>query len=205
MKRLHPVPSIAQQQVAVNGWSVGENVPWSVGWTGEQHFDLRDSVDFPGLVDLVQVERQGQGTPKFAQMHVTRHRLGMTRQLCHVCGRRTLSNDRYIFPVQSGGIVPVIGTTDRYVGNVPPVHLACARRSQQLCPHLERLFADPVAYPSEDSSLRPRLDVVEGMEELASTLPRGVKIIYSCIRVYGPRFSRLVEKLRAEHPGATAR
>ncbi len=200
MNRTRPAPSsFAQQQVSLHGWTVGKNVPWSVGWTGEQKFDLHPSEDFPGLVDLRQLQRQGEGTPKFAQMHVTRHRLGMTRQLCHVCGRRTLRTDRYIFPVQSGAIVPVIGTTTRYVGNVPPVHLACARRAQQLCPHLVREFADPVVYPSEESSVRPRLDVVEGMEEMAKALPRGVKIVYGCIRLYGPRFSRFVEKLRAEH------
>jgi hypothetical protein len=200
MKTARPTPpSIAQQKIWLSGWSVGENVPWTVGWTGEQKFDLQSSVDFPGLVDLQQIERQGEGTPKFAQMHVTRHRLGMARHLCHVCGRSTLRGDRYIFPVQSGGIFPVIGTTTRYVGNVPPVHLACARRSQQLCPHLIHEFADPVAYPSEENSLRPRLDVVKGMEELSKTLPRGMKIVYSCIRLYGPRFSRYVERLRAEH------
>jgi hypothetical protein len=182
-----------------DGWRIGGNVPWSVGWTGEQHFNLVESRDFPGLVDLVQVERPGEGTPKFAQMHVGRHRLGIAKHHCHVCGRRTPRNDRYIFPVQSGGIVPVIGASDRYVGNVPPVHLACARRAQQLCPHLIALFADPVPYPSEDSELRPRLDIVEGMEELAKTLPRGVKIVYSCFRLYGPRFSKYAEKLRLQH------
>jgi hypothetical protein len=180
------------------GWQIGRNVPWTVGWSGEQKFSLADSTDFPGLLDLRQVERPGEGTPKFAQMHVTRLRLGMVGHLCHVCGRRTLKGDRYIFPVQSGGIVPVIGSaTPRYVGNVPPVHLACARLAQKLCPHLVEHLGEPVPYPSEGSELRPRLDVVEGMEALAKTLPRGAKIVYSCIRLYGPRFSRQVERLRA--------
>ncbi len=183
-----------------DGWRIGCNVPWTVGWTGEQHFNLVESRDFPGLVDLVQLDKPGEGTPKFAQMHVGRHRLGMTQHHCHVCGRRTPRNDRYIFPVQSGGIMPVIGASDpRYVGNVPPVHLACARRAQQLCPHLIDMYADPVAYPSEASELRPRLDVVEGMEDLAKTLPRGVKIVYSCVRLYGPRFSKQVEKIRLNY------
>ncbi len=189
-----------------DSWQIGRNVPWTVGWSGEQKFSLRDSTDFPGLVDLQQLQRPGEGTPKFAQMHVSRLRLGMAGHLCHVCGRRTLKSDRYIFPVQSGGIVPVIGSpAPRYVGNVPPVHLACARQAQQLCPHLIEEYADPVPYPSEASELRPRLDVVEGMEELAKTLPRGVKIVYSCIRLYGPRFSRQVAKLRAAHAGTATR
>ena len=192
------------QNIPLTGWKVGESVPWTVGWTAEQNFTLKTSTDFPGMLDLVQTERQGEGTPKFAQMHVTRHRLGMVNHLCHVCGRKTLRSDRYIFPAQSGAIMPVIGTTDRYVGNVPPVHLACAKRAQRLCPHLIREFANPVPYPSEDTILKPRLDVVEGMEELAKTLPPNTKIVYSCVRLYGPHFTRKVEKLRsAQQRGKT--
>jgi hypothetical protein len=191
-------PRAVNPQVWASGWNIGSNVPWSVGWTAEQHFSLQDSKDFPGLVDLVQIQNPGEGSPKFAQMHVTRHRIGMTRHLCHVCGKRTLRNDRYIFPVQSGGIVPVIGATaPRYVGNVPPVHLACARRAQELCPHLVQNLGDPVAFPSEETSVRPRLDIVDGMEDIARSIPPGTKVIYSCIRLYGPRFSRYVERLRA--------
>ncbi len=183
------------------GWQIGGNVPWSVAWTGEQAFSLRQSEDFPGLVDLVQASNPGQGSPKFAQIHVTRHRLGMAQHYCHVCGKRTPRNDRYIFPVQSGGMVPVGGGHTRYVGNVPPVHLACARRAQALCPHLVGWFANPVAFPSEETRLMPRLDIVDGMEELATTLPRGVKTVFSCFRLYGPRFSHRIEKLRLASPG----
>lgn len=195
-----PNRSFAGRNLAKTGWQIGETVPWTVGWTGEQRFDLQPSTDFPGLVDLLQISRPGQGTPKFAQMHVTRHRLGMARHLCHVCGRPTPRSDRYIFPVQSGGIVPVAGTTPRYVGNVPPVHLACARRAQALCPHLQAMAGEPVAFPAEETSLRPRLDIVEGMEDLARTLPAGLKIVFTCIRLYGPCFSRQVEKLRGSAP-----
>ena len=194
---IKPAPATLQN-IPLTGWRIGENVPWSVGWTGEQTFSLKPSRDFPGKVDLVQVENQGEGTPKFAQMHVTRHRLGMTQHLCHVCGRKTLKNDRYIFPVQSGAILPVIGTTDRYVGNVPPVHLACAKKAQRLCPHLVSHFANPVAYPSEENLLKPRMDIVPGMEELAKTLPRNTRIVYGCIRLYGPRFTAQVAKLRSK-------
>ena len=35
-------------------WRIGENVPWSVSWTGESSFTLHPSRDFPGLTDLVQ-------------------------------------------------------------------------------------------------------------------------------------------------------
>jgi ferredoxin len=191
-------PGTVNPEVWANGWSIGGNVPWSVGWTAEQRFSLQNSKDFPGLVDLVQVQRPGEGSPKFAQMHVTRHRAGITQHFCHVCGKPTPRHDRFIFPVQSGGIVPVIeADAPRYVGNVPPVHLACAKRAQKLCPHLVQNFADPVPFPSEKTSVRPRLDIVEGMEEVARSLPSGAKVVYSCIRLYGPKFSRYVERLRA--------
>jgi hypothetical protein len=196
------VPGISKLPVSTLGWEIGVNVPWSVGWTSEQKFSLQASKDFPGLVDLVQVEKPGEGAPKHAQMHITRQRLGMTRHFCHVCGKRTLKNDRYIFPVQSGGMVPVIGAAaPRYVGNVPPVHLACARRAQKICPNLVQHFADPVPFPSEESSVRPVLDILPGLEEVAKTIRPGTKVVYSCIRLYGPRFSRNVERLRAELRG----
>jgi ferredoxin len=191
--------TLAQHHIPLTGWKVGETVPWSVGWTGEQSFSLKPSEDFPGKVDLVQEQRQGEGTPKLAQMHIMRQRMGVIDHVCHVCGRKTRSNDRFIFPVQTGAIMAVIGTTDRYVGNVPPVHFACAKRAQRLCPHLVRHTANPVPYPSEASLIKPRLDVPPGMEDLAATLPAGAKIVYGCIRLYGPRFSRLVEKLRNAH------
>ncbi len=187
------------QPLAVSTWIVGDSVPWTVSWTGEESFDLADSKDFPGLVDLVQVERPGEGRPKFKALHVTRQRRGMADHICHVCGRRTPRNDRYLLPVQSGGFVPVGDDPFRYAANVPPLHLACARRAQRLCPHLGQATIPPVAYPGEDSRLLPRRDVVEGMEELAKTLPPKLPVVFSCLRLFGPRFSRKILKLRQEH------
>lgn len=199
MAKLHDIGSLrAGIAPAASNWSIGKNVPWTVSWTAEMRFDLRASNDFPGLMEVVQLERPGEGLPKFAAQHVTRHRMGMTSHLCHVCGRRTLRGDRYIFPVQSGGMVPV-DNRQRYVGNVPPVHLACAKRAQQLCPHLSHSFSQPVAYPSEESMLLPQFDVALGMEELAKMLPPGLKVVFTCVRLYGPRFSKRVEQLRQEH------
>jgi ferredoxin len=180
-------------------WRIGGNVPWSVSWTGEEKFDLVESVDFPGLVDLVQVERPKEGSPKFAALHVSRHRLGMVNHLCHVCGRRTLKYDRYLFPVQSGGFVTMSDESTRYAGNVPPVHSRCAERAARLCPHLSHAFAEKVAFPAEETRLMPRLDVVEGMEELAKTLPKGLKVVFSCFRLHGPAFTRKVQAMRAAH------
>lgn len=181
-------------------WRVGVSVPWTVSWTGEQQFDLAPSLDFPGLTDLVQVQRPGAGSPVFAVQHVTRHRMGMVAQLCHVCGKPTPKRDRYIFPIQSGGFVTLADGASQFGGNVPPVHLACARRAQRLCPHLRSAYTQPVAYPSEDSRLIQRTDVVPGMEAIARRLPPGLDVVLTCYRLYGPRFSDKVRKLRDAFP-----
>jgi hypothetical protein len=179
-----------------NEWLIGANVPWSVAWTGEQKFNIQISDDFPGRLEVVQVERQGEGTPKFAAQHVTRHRRGMADHLCHVCGRPTPKGDRFIFPVQYGGFVTMPDDSIRYAGNVPPVHQRCAKLGLQLCPHLSHNSAEPVAYPSEESRLMPRPDIVPGMEALARMLPSDLKVIFGCYRLYGHRFTKLVRKLR---------
>lgn len=184
-------------------WKIGETVPWSVSWTGEDTYELHPSQAFPGRADLVQASHPGLGTPRFAAVHLTRQRQGMLGQLCHVCGRRTLARDRYIFPVESGGFVAV-GDTMRYAGTVPPVHLACGRKARRLCPHLGHALAEPVAFPSEPTTLVPHPGVPAGMEALAATLPPGLPIVYSCLRIYGPRFSRQVERWRKDRGGRLA-
>jgi hypothetical protein len=178
-------------------WRIGENVPWTVAWTGEERFNLAPSAHFPGLTDLVQAQCPGVGTPKFAAMHVTRHRMGMADHVCHVCGKPTLKRDRYIFPVQSGGFVIMPDESERYAGNVPPVHLRCAKRAQKLCPHLSHTYADPVPYPAEESRLMQRTDVIPGMEDIAKNLPKNLKIVFTCYRLYGPRFTASVQKRRS--------
>jgi hypothetical protein len=188
-----PVPA-----APAGGWVIGKNVPWSVSWTGEGSYDIQLSTDFPGLVDLVQVERQGEGTPRFAALHISRHRRGMARHLCHVCGKPTSLRDRYIFPKESGGFATMPDESSRYAGNVPPVHLACAKRAQQLCPHLRAAYAEPVAYPAEESRLIERTSVVPGMEPVARDLPPNLKVVFTCYRLYGPRFTQQVMRLRGK-------
>lgn len=129
-------------------------------------------------------------------LRLTRHRMGMALHLCHVCGKPTPRRDRYIFLKESGGFVIMPDESTRYAGNVPPVHLSCARRAQQLCPHLSHAFAQPIAFPSEESRLIQRTDVVPGMEALAKTLPQNLKIVFTCYRLYGPHFTKRVAQLR---------
>jgi hypothetical protein len=176
-------------------WRVGESVPWSVSWSGENEFELRPSTDFPGLVDLVQTENPGVGVPRFAAMHVTRQRRALIHHLCHVCGKPTDRRDRYLFPTHSGAMVTLADGSRRYGGNVPGVHLACARRARRLCPHLSGNQSTPVAYPTEEGRMIQRTDVAPGLEALAATLPPRDDIIYSCYRLFGDAFSRKVERL----------
>jgi hypothetical protein len=186
-------------------WRIGESVPWSVSWSGERSFALKPSTDFPGLVDLVQKQNPGVGTPLFAAVHLTRHRQGMAGHVCHVCGRPTPRRDRFLFPVQSGGFVTLEDGSVRYGGNVPPVHMACARRAQRLCPHLSGAFAMPEPFPGDEGRLIQRTDVVPGMEALAKTLPADLEIVFSCYRLFGEAFTRRVQVLRRADDDAMAR
>ena len=183
-------------------WRIGENVPWTSAWTAETSYHLQGSTDFPGLTEVVQKEDQGKGAPLFAAMHITRHRRAMVQHLCHVCGRPTPRRDRFLFPLQSGGMVPMGDGTFRYGGNVPPVHLSCAAKAQKLCPHLGSRAGKPVAFPKDEGRLVQRTDVQPGLEELARALaPRG-GVVLSCYRLHGEAFTRLVEKLaQAPPPG----
>jgi hypothetical protein len=181
----------------VTAWQIGKDVPWSVSWTGETQFELRDSREFPGWVDLLQLENSGTGEPTFASLHVSRQRKAMLGHLCHVCGRGTVTRDRYIFPVVTGNFVTVNDEESRYASTVPSVHLACAKRARMLCPHLSSSMADPVVFPGEGSVLRPLGDIPDGMIELSKTFPRGISVVYSSVRIYGPKFSKYVRRLRA--------
>ncbi len=179
-------------------WKAGVNVPWTVSWTGETQFDLKISEDFPGLVDLVQSERVAEGAPRFRAMHVSRHRAAMATLLCHVCGKPTDKRDRYLFPLRSGGMAVMPDESLRYAGNVPPVHRRCAGVAAVACPHLRATGAEAVAWPAEPSRLMPRTDVIPGMEKLARTLPGNLRIVFSCYRLFGPKFSAMVGATRRQ-------
>jgi hypothetical protein len=180
------------------GWIIGQNVPWSVSWTEEQAFRLQPSALFPGLIEVGQKEAQGQGDPQLAVSHIGRHRAGMAHHLCHVCGQPTPKKDRWIFPVATGGMVTLEDGDRRYGCNVPPVHRACGRIAERLCPHLSHQHAQPVLSPGDEGRLVQRTDVVPGMEALARQIPAGTEVVFSCYRLYGAGFSRRVERLRRE-------
>ena len=177
-------------------WIIGETAPWAVAWTGESRFGLQQSADFPGYLEVFQEENPGVGLPVFAANHASRNKRGMILHLCHVCGEPTESWDRWLFPLQTGGMVAMQDGQQRYGCNVPPVHKACAERAQRLCPHLSRLYAEPVRFPKDDPGrMIPRFDLQPGMEFLAKSLPAGVPVVLSCYRLHGPRFSKQVIRL----------
>ncbi|WP_459678363.1 hypothetical protein [Acidisoma sp. 7E03] len=176
----------------MSDWRIGRDVPWSVAWSTEQAFRLRPSRQFPGWVDLVQQERPGFGAPKFAEMNLSRQRRAMRDHLCHVCGGRTEPQDRHLFPGATGGFVTLGAAERRYASTVPAVHGACGQQALRLCPHLGRMAARPMAYPREPSLLRPTPEVPDGMAEVARSLPSHLPVVYSLVRIYGPRFSARV-------------
>ena len=180
-------------------WRIGETVPWVAPWTEESEFDLQPSADFPGRIELIQVSRPGEGTPVLDGMHVMRQRQGLILHLCHVCGRPTPRHDRYLFPVVTGIFTPFKDGQLRYASHLPPAHLACARRAQQLCPHLRLSHAQPVRFPDKDGELMCETNAPPKMAELAQGLPRGLKVVFSYYRLHTAAFSRLVLRLRAAH------
>jgi hypothetical protein len=173
-------------------------VPWSVAWSGEQAFRLQPSQDFPGMVELDQKHAPGVGQPLFAAVHVTRQRRGMVDLLCHVCGKPTSPQDRYIFPVASGGLVTLHDGSQQYGCNVPPIHHACTARALDACPHLSRLLEHPLKCSADEGRLIRRTDVTPGLEALAATLPAGQEVVFSCYRLYGPEFTGQVVSARED-------
>ncbi len=177
-------------------WIVGKNVPWSVSWTDEQSYDLQVSEDFPGLVDLVQIQRQGMESRDLRRCISRVTGWGWRGTYAMFAASRHHGATGIFFQRSPAASSSCRMNSIRYAGNVPPVHLSCARRAQQLCPHLSHAYAQPMAFPSEESWLIQRTDVVPGMEALAKTLPQNLKIVFTCYRLYGPRFSKRVTQLR---------
>lgn len=176
--------------------SIGVDAPWSVAWSSEMAFRVIPSRDFPGLLEVDQKQSIGEGEPVFAMVHVTRQRRGMVDFICHVCGRRTWPDNRYIFPAASGGMVTLHDGTQQYGLNVPPMHLECAGRAAAACPHLLKVDEPPLKCTLDPGRLIHRTDVVPGMEGVAKTLPPGAEVVFACYRLYGPAFTAQVQAAR---------
>ena len=180
-----------------SGWIIGQTVPWVAPWTGEADFGLAESVDFPGRTELIQAVQPGEGRPVMDGMHVIRQRQGVTLHLCHVCGRPTPRHDRHLFPVSTGYFTPMKDGSTRYASHLPPVHLACARRAQIACPHLSRTYEQPEPFPEKAGIIACETNAPPLMRDLAASLPPGLKVVFSYVRIHTASFSRRVEKMRA--------
>jgi hypothetical protein len=177
-------------------WRIGETVAWSTAWSRETAFALRPSTDFPGMTEVSQIDRQGHGEPNFAAVHVDRQRRGLADHRCHVCGRPTPEDDRWMFPVASGDFVTLHDGRTGFGCNVPPLHRACADKAAILCPHLDRLAEKPTRWPAGPTRLIWRTDVAPGMEALAATFPPGKEIVYSCYRLFEPEAADAIRAVR---------
>jgi hypothetical protein len=186
----------------VSNGSAPTEIPWSVAWTGEQSFRLQPSADFPGMVELDQKQAIGVGEPLFAAIHVTRQRRGLADFICHVCGKPTTREDRYIFPTASGGLVTLHDGSQQYGCNVPPMHRTCALRARHACPHLGKVDEPPLRCTRDEGRLIHRTDVTPGLEALAAQLPAGQDVVLSCYRLYGPEFTAKVVKARSDWEAA---
>ena len=184
--------------------AVRREAPWSAAWSAEQSFRIAPSADFPGMLELEQKQAPGVGEPLFAAMNATRLRRGVIDLLCHVCGKPTVRQDRYIFPVASGGLVTLHDGSQQYGCNLPPMHRACAVRASHACPHLEKVREPPLRCPKEEGRLIYRTDVTPGLEGLADLLPPGGGVVLSCYRLFGPEFTAKVVAARQAWEEAVA-
>ena len=178
-------------------WRIGETLPWVVPWTGEDAFRLEPSSAFPGMMELVQDERPGEGEPLPSGMNMMRQRRGVTQLLCHVCGAPTPPDDRFLFPVSTGAFLKLKGGA-RYASHLPPVHGACAQKAGRLCPHLRATFATPVPFPRELGVIGPERSLPDSLKRFEGRLPTDVPIAFAYYRVFGEGFTRVVRRLRAE-------
>jgi hypothetical protein len=123
--------------------------------------------------------------------------------LCHVCGRPTSRQDRYIFPAASGGLVTLHDGSQQYGCNVPPMHRACTLRARNACPHLAKVDEPPLRLGRDEGRLIHRTDITPGLETLAAQLPRGREVVLSCYRLYDAAFTAKVVKARADWEAAS--
>ena len=164
-------------------------------------FRLEPSAVFPGQAEVVQLEAPGEGKPVLDGMHLLRQRRGVLQNLCHVCGRPTPRHDRYIFPISTGGFTVLADGSERYATQVPPVHLACARRAQAACPHLRRRYDQATRFPDKPGVVVFDANPPAHMEALAASLPPGGPVAFAYVRVHTAAFSRLVARLRRNAEG----
>lgn len=119
---------------------IGVDVPWNAGWSGEERYEIRPCRWSEGRRALWQPHAPGTGKPIFAQPHMVRQRMSIVRMLCTVCGIHAPPGDRWWFRLGDSH-------NGAFVTTEAPVHLACAWRALEACPHLKRRSDPPTPFP----------------------------------------------------------
>ena len=176
-------------------WRIGVNIPWVVPWSAEETFSFRKSPHFPGLLELTQAERPGEGRPAASGMNIMRQRRGVVEFRCHVCGELTTPDDRFLFPVVTGAFLKIRGGV-RYVSHLPPTHGDCAARAQTLCPHLRSRYAQPIAFPQDKGFVAPERSLPENLRHIVAQVGAPGPLAYGYYRIFGEGFTRVVRRLR---------
>lgn len=133
---------------------VGVDVPWVTSWSAEEVVGVRPCPTVGGRLAICQEERAGFGRPQYSKNHLRRQRASVLGMLCPMCGEPTTDADRWTQVARrvAAGVLRAKGLANALprevadaqividAGAIAPLHLACARRSLEHCPHLK---ADP--------------------------------------------------------------
>ena len=109
-------------------------VPWNAMWSREQRYDIRPCRWADGSLAIWSPHNPGVGRPIFANPHPVRQRRSIAQFLCTVCGKPTLTDDRWWFKMgelRDGWFM----TTEA------PVHKACGQTAIDHCPHIKMTYS----------------------------------------------------------------
>lgn len=129
-------------------------VPWNASWSAEDTYEVRNCRWAGGMPAMWSPHKPGEGHPIFAKPHMVRQRRSIVEFRCTVCGEKTHHLDRYWFVLGEKIEGWAWATTEA------PVHLHCAHLAMEVCPHLRKLYADPVRFPPPDAIVKA---IVGGM------------------------------------------
>jgi len=130
-------------------WIIGLNVPWSVSWSAEDRYEIRNCRWASGMPAVWSPHKPGEGHPIFAKPHMVRQRRSIAEYRCTVCGEKTDQTDRWWFRLGSSDVPGWA-----FVTTESPVHRACADLAMKVCPHLRLLKDGPVPFDPPDAVLK---------------------------------------------------
>lgn len=114
-------------------------IPWTVSWTGEDHFYVDRCPIFRGPA-IMQRVAVGAGKPLFSKPHAQRQREAIAQCRCDLCGKSIKTSTKvslsHARPVPHGANGWAVLQVE------PMLHRACAAESMRFCPALKRDIAD---------------------------------------------------------------